>query len=156
MAQEGIQKKMIELLAQNEEIISELYLHCARKNIAQYSFWSTLAQEELLHASWLRKLGADIESGKVRLDENRFRADTIEESIRSIEGHLAQFRQKPPSLKEAIAVAETIESTLAESEFFKVFATDDPLLQGLLRALAQACVEHRNRLLEMARKEGVS
>ena len=56
------QDEEIEILAKNEEKLSELYQIYASKFPDYYDLWFGLAKEKEGHASWLRKLNNNSEN----------------------------------------------------------------------------------------------
>ncbi|MBG7616793.1 MAG: hypothetical protein IZT57_00275, partial [Chloroflexi bacterium] len=63
---------MLEILAQNEEKISQLYDVFAKQYPPYKGFWAELSQDEKEHAEWIRKIIPQVKSGKVKLDSGRF------------------------------------------------------------------------------------
>jgi len=72
-----IQLKVIELLAEHEKAISQLYKEYARKFPKQKDFWSKIADEEIEHASWILKLRSQAEKGSLYFKEGRFKTEAI-------------------------------------------------------------------------------
>ncbi|UCC94759.1 MAG: hypothetical protein JSW40_08100 [Candidatus Omnitrophota bacterium] len=152
MDQKEEQKKVIELLAQNEEAVSQLYKLFAKRFPSHNQFWAVLSLEELEHASWLRKLYSCLERGDLSFNKERFAIDTIKRSLSYIDKQLVRFEDEQLSIKDALSVAMDIEITLIESKFFQVYEADHEELKQVLRALEEAFLEHRNRLEEMMEK----
>jgi len=75
------QFELLELLAQHEEAISDLYLACENTFQENKDFWKKFVGEEKLHARWLRNLRPKIETELVYLETEKFTQQSISNSI---------------------------------------------------------------------------
>lgn len=144
--------KIIELLAKNEEKAGQLYELFKIKFPAQNKFWNSLAKEELVHASWIRKIYPEVESGKFTFNKERFSPRLIQNSIDYLERKISQSKKRKISFQKALETALEVEITFPESNFFKVYDTDSRKLKQLLNSLKDAFCEHRDKLLDMLHK----
>lgn len=142
------QKEIVELLARNEETISKVYKIFADKFPNDKQFWQILSQEELIHASWIRKLHVGIEDGKPAFNEGRFATGPIKESVDYMNGQIHEFKTQNLSSRRALSTAMEIENTPIESKFYEVYTTDSEILKQLLSSLEQAFLDHRDRIEE--------
>jgi rubrerythrin len=138
---------VVRLLAENEELISDLYTAYAKRFPEHADFWSGLAVEERDHARWLRELGSRVEEGSLYVNEDRFRREPIRLFHEYLEGELR--RQAPMPLARALSVALSTEQALIERRFFEVFETDSAELKHILRDLASATEEHVKQVRDM-------
>lgn len=67
---------IIEALAKNEEKLSKLYQEYAATYKDYQVFWSTLSEEELTHALWLRSLEESYRKGALPVNE-KFHIETV-------------------------------------------------------------------------------
>ncbi|MEI8350222.1 MAG: hypothetical protein WCI77_08725 [Candidatus Omnitrophota bacterium] len=140
------QMMTVERLAQHEETISALYALFSRQFIFHQQFWHILSLEELVHASWIRKLYPQVADKNVQFDTDRFALSGIEKSLTSIKKYIVRAKRKKISLRKALEIALTLEDSVIESRFFSIYKTDTKIIRQLLEALSQAYVEHRERL----------
>jgi len=140
------QIEIIELLAEHEKAISQLYKEYARKFPEQKDFWSRIAEEEIEHASWIFKLRSQAEEGSLYFKEGRFKTEAIETSLEYVKSQIAEAQNKKISAKNALSVARDLESGLIEKRFFEVFEPDCREIKQVLLDLAAATREHYNRI----------
>ncbi|MDD4954529.1 MAG: hypothetical protein PHP17_00605 [Candidatus Omnitrophica bacterium] len=143
------QIKVMELLAKNEEMAGKLYELFKMKLPAHGKFWNSLAKEELVHASWIRKIYPEVKTGRLTFNKDRFSPRLIQNSINYLERKISQSRKRKISFQKALEAALEVEITFPESNFFKVYDTDSRKLKQLLNALKDAFGEHRDKLLDM-------
>ena len=65
--------KTLEIMAEHEKTISQLFREYARKFPMQKDFWSKIASEEIEHAKWLSRLRSQIKEGLLYFKERRFK-----------------------------------------------------------------------------------
>jgi rubrerythrin len=146
------QMEIMRLLASNEETVSKLYRLFAKKFKAERQFWNILSKEELIHASWIKKLFPEVKKGELSFNQDRFKSEIIKNSIDYVTKEIKRFKKEDLSLKDALSVAMDIEITLTESKFFQIYEADSPKLKQLLQALQDAFLGHRAKLEEMLQK----
>ena len=140
MAERHNPQAIIALMADNEELISQLYTSYAERFPEHASFWLELAADEREHARWLRQLGSRVEEGSLFVNEERFRLQPIQLFHEYLEAEV--HRQGPMPLARALSVALSTEQALIERRFFDVFETDSVELKHTLRDLASATDKH--------------
>lgn len=113
--------ELIELLATQEEKVAALYATFARQFPAHEAFWSDLSREETLHAQWLRRLFARTQTGTGRVQGDHLDVDTIRAHVNKLQALQEQIEATPPALLEALRMAQSIESTVCESNYFEIF-----------------------------------
>ena len=146
------QSEVIELLAQHEETVAEIYKAYAEKLPDKKHFWTVLHLEELDHAAWIRRLKQKVEEGFIYFNEERFKTETIRTSLDYLKEILSKVKKEKVNLKHALSTGMDIESSLIESKFYEVYETDDHEFRQLLSALAGAFKEHHDRLKDALEK----
>ena len=139
---------IIDKLATNEESIAELYKGYADAFPDLREFWSSLANEEVGHASCIRSLGRQIGTPSLFMDEDRFNATAIQTFTDYLDRELSRLSPEEISLIEALSITLYIEESLIESRFFEVFKADSAELQHTLAKLRDETLAHRNRAKE--------
>lgn len=146
MSAEDYQQRVIEALAENEEIVGKLYKAYGEKFVIYEQFWDHLAIEEKNHADWIRSMGQTLEGGVVFLNKERFKEESIQVFKEYIEKQLSALANGEVSDRNALAIAVDIESALLEKNFFEVFESDSVEIKNTFNKLARATAEHRERV----------
>lgn len=138
-------QKILQMLAQNEELLADLYRTYAQKFRRHRNFWLKLAREETLHASIIRSIPA--KSGHtVEVKEDRFNNETLQISLDYVQEKLAQARNKKISHKQAMSTALDIETGMLERGYLNVFEGDSIEFKQTLYQLAAETRTHTNRI----------
>lgn len=143
---------IIDRLAANEESIARLYRGYADAFPDLREFWSSLASEEVGHASCMRSLGRQIGAPSLFMDENRFTATAIQTFAGYLDRELSRLKEGEIPLIEALSITLYIEESLIESRFFELFRADSAELQYTLAKLRDETLAHRNRAKETLEK----
>ena len=143
---------ILDKLASNEESIAKLYREYADAFPVLRSFWSSLASEEVDHASCIKSLGSQIGTLPVFMDEGRFNAIAIQTFGDYLDRELSRLNEQEIPLIEALSITLYIEQSLIESKFFEVFKTDSAELQRTFAELRDETLAHRNRAKETLEK----
>lgn len=134
-------QKIVQLLAEHELALKELYEAYAKVLPAQKDLWLRLAQDEQRHANWLDSLLAT----KLAHDSAPCvwpRPTAIETSLKYVRAQILRARQAQVTLLVALAVARDLESALLEKEFFKVAQGACPEVRAVLDRLTAATEVH--------------
>lgn len=134
---------VIESLAQNEELIGQLYQAYADRFPIRKQFWQSLACEEKMHAGWLRQFGQM--QGNIKVS-SRF-------SIAAISTYGAYVKKENELAlsgmindRQAMVTSLYIEESLIEKKFFDVFSGGDQLFKEMLTRLV---AETKNHILKI-------
>jgi hypothetical protein len=143
---------LIEKLASNEEHVARLYNGYAEAFPILIGFWSSLATDEVKHASWIKNLGSKTETKRIFADENRFNIFAIQAFMDYLDKELAKLKEQEVSLIEALSTTLYIEQSLIESKVFEVFKTDSVEFEHTLTKLRDDTLVHCNRAKEQLEK----
>ena len=141
-------KKASELvgkLASNEESVATLYNAYAKAFPVLREFWSSLASEEIKHASWIRNLGEETKTSPLFIDEDRFNTTAIQTFRNYLGREIARLNDQEIPLIEALSITLYIEQSLIESKIFEIFETDSAELKHTLKNLRADTVTHHNK-----------
>ena len=145
-------RTIIDRLATNEESIAGLYRGYADAFPILREFWSSLASEEIGHASCIRSLGRQIGTPSLFMDENRFNALAIQTFAGYLDRELSRSKEGEIPLIEALSITLYIEQSLIESRFLELFRADSAELQYTLAKLRDETLAHRNRAKDTLEK----
>ncbi|MFA5349206.1 MAG: hypothetical protein WC309_02425 [Candidatus Paceibacterota bacterium] len=146
------QLRILELLTVHEEGMSELYSIYSQKFPTKNNLWSTLSQEEVTHASWIRKLTDMVKGGTVYFNEGRFTVEALESSLRELQGEIAKAKGDIPLIS-ALSTGYYFEMALLERKFYEVFEGDSVELKHLLVSLEEGTKQHQDRIKEALNEE---
>ena len=145
-----------EMLAQNEERLSELYGVYAEKFPEYQDLWNKLAEEESQHATWIRKLVSWVKEGVININKNRFNVSAIRTFSNYVDKEITNVKISFVSSINALVIASYIEDSIIEHNYFEVFEGDSLELRNTLIDLANATNKHRNMMKETLRKARAS
>ena len=151
-------KVMIELLAQNEELIAELYIAYSEKFPDYRNFWSEIAEEEKKHSRWMRSLQAYTDD-ILSFDEGRIKPELMQISLTYLENKLKQAETEKMTIADALTIALELETNMIERNYFKLFSGDSDEVKSIFQNLESDTQQHTNRVrntLVSLRKHGRS
>ena len=149
--QEG-KVELSELLANNEESISQHYKIYSERFSEYKDFWSDLTEQEKNHAQWIRDLAREAKKGLVIINEKRFDKESVLEFQKHLKGMLAFIRENDISIKRALEDGLSIEKFLLEKNFFEVFQTEVPELKATVNRINEDVKKHRTDIERLLKK----
>jgi rubrerythrin len=152
MAKEPLEA--IEMLAENEMVISRIYRVFSKQFPGYHDFWERMAAEEIQHADMIRSVLPDLKEGTVR-----FRAERLDETSAGmfrdyLKFSLGRAREQDIPIKDAFETALAIEHDLIERSFFDLFEADTEELTLVFQGLACSTREHHRRLVQVIENSG--
>jgi hypothetical protein len=144
--------EMLMLLAKHEFAVSRLYRKYAEKLPEKRDFWMQLSDEETDHGNCILEMKSRVEDGSVTFHDERFQITEIERSLAFIEEMMQDADGPGFRMKHALSAAHFLEESMIENKHFEVFEGDSPALIQVLKLLADATDEHRQRVLKELRK----
>ncbi len=142
------QIQTIELLAQNEEVLVDLYKLYSQQYPEYKDFWESISNDEVGHAKWLRDLIGKINSGVLFFNSDRFNQKAIFELLHHGRQSLEQAKQIVSPIQDTLALSLKIEKSLIESKFFEVVQADALPLKETLARLALSTELHIAKIEE--------
>ncbi|HAV11442.1 MAG TPA: hypothetical protein DCX32_02770 [Candidatus Moranbacteria bacterium] len=152
MNEKEYQFYIVELLAKNEDKLSELYALYGEKFTFMKKFWDELTEDELGHGRWVKTLKKKVEEGAVQFGEHRFDKDMLEDFYKSVQLQIFEAN-KEINVVDALKNAVKIEQTMIEKRFFDVFKGDSVELEILLLALRYSTENHLKSVTERYKSE---
>ena len=138
--------KILEKLERIEETISEIYRAFAEMFPDYRGFWSLMAEEERVHAGWVRKLGTKVNEGSLFVNSHRFPDETLRFFLKSLGETLERIRGKRISMTQAVELAMDLETSLIEKRLYEAFEGDPILLKGVFMEMREQIKSHFRRL----------
>ena len=152
MKQKNDTKKMIEMLAENEQALSHLYASYAKMFPRKQKFWLDLAHEEAEHSRMIREVGTgNLPIGDA--ESNSFDLEILQISLNYIGEKQEQANSEKMSMKEAVSIALGIETGMLERGNFKLLTGDIPDFNQLFESLVRDTQKHSDKIRkELSRK----
>jgi hypothetical protein len=138
----------LELLAKNEEQVSELYKLYARVLPQYKELWLELADEEINHAAWIRDFTKDIDSGKLILNKKRFPVEAFNTYYEYLKESIKRADERGIEPVEAFTVALYIEKSLIELKFFEAVVSSCKSFNEIALRLSEATKGHFKKIEE--------
>jgi hypothetical protein len=130
------QKELVELFVRQEFIIGKLYKLFSFRFPEYKVFWTKMATEEHLHASWIRRLTERDPTDKFKFSQGELRANTLTSSIESIEHLIAGVKKNSEfTITQAVSMALHLEKALWEQKVFQCFEGDSDEVRRILDSL---------------------
>ncbi len=145
------QKELVELFVKQEFLISKLYKLFSFRYPEYKNFWTEMAAEEHLHASWIKRLTERDPTDKFKFTQGELRLSTLVSSIESIEGLINGVKNnKEFSISQAVSLALHLEKALWEKNVFQCFDGDSDDVSKILDSLNVEQVIHIRKIEKFA------
>jgi rubrerythrin len=147
------QLEIVELLAQHELALAELYEAYAERFIENETLWYGLVTDEKKHAAWIRAVAPKVKEGAVIVNENTFPAETIQAGIAEVKNLATKARELDVSFIEALNIAMRQEKGLIDRNFYTAFEGDPDALKDLPKHLQEETQYHYKLVEEKFHQE---
>ena len=130
------QKELVELFVRQEFIIGKLYKLFSFRFPEYNGFWTEMAKEEHLHATWIRRLSERDPTGEFKFSQGELRTNRVASSIESIERLIAGVKNNRDfTITQAVSMALHLEKALWEQKVFQCFEGDSDEVRRILDSL---------------------
>ena len=147
-----MEKKIINLLSDIEQTVSELYKVYANKYPEYKNFWIDLSNEEVNHAKLMKCLLKYITHGVIALNTKKANEGAVTAVLNHFKDRLERARAHQFSLKEALRSALEIEKNIIEKDFCSFFEGDDAEFKKVCETIIWETSQHRNKISEALEK----
>jgi hypothetical protein len=142
----SFQINKIELIAEYESAVMELYWVYSEIFPEHKTFWIDMADDERKNTEWIRSTIELIKNGKIDYNRDRFNIEAIRISMDFIKTQIKEALDKPVALQTALANAAGIEDSMAKKKFYEIIKDDNPEAQALYQKFMVENQKHRDRL----------
>jgi hypothetical protein len=149
------QNTFLELLENLELDISNLYKLFAQKFPAHKQLWDELSDEEVQHASYIKKLASFVQQGLVLLDTKTTKTITVKIVSDGIKSTYQQTQDNKLTTINALAYALSLEDSILEKKFYDYFTTRDQNVAFIINKIKRETSQHYQKVknaLEEAKK----
>lgn len=146
---ENYQKTILELMIQQESLLAELYSTFGNKFTMYQDFWDSLAQEENLHAEWIKKLWQAQDDNHAVFEEGKVTTYTLKTYIEHIERIIDKAKNDEFDMKTATKTALDLEMSLIEKNYFSRFQFDNPKYEWIMDRLQNETTTHIQKVRDL-------
>lgn len=144
--------ELVNLLMQYEKELAKLYATFATTFPEHSSFWKKLSNEELMHAALVKEILQKVDNKTVFIDSSRFKIRPLEISIEYAQEVSEKAEKGELNMLGALSIANTIENSIIEANYYEVFAGDSAGLNQALKKLQEASALHRQQIRALLEK----
>jgi len=148
----SFQISKIELIAEYEGAVMELYWVYSEKFPEHKNFWIDMADDERKNVEWIHSTIEQIRANKIDYNRDRFNIEAIRISMNFIKAQIQAALDKPVNLQTALANAASIEDSLAKKKFYEIIKDDNPEAQHLYQKFSAENQKHRDMLNQFRQK----
>jgi rubrerythrin len=148
----GLQICKIDLIAEFEEAVMELYWVYSEKLPEHKEFWAGMANDEWKNVEWIHSIIEQIESGKIDYNRDRFNIEAIRTSMNFIKTYIRTALDQAVNLQTAVMTAIGIEESLTKKKFFEIIKDDNPEAKILYQKFSAENQRHRDMLNQLRQK----
>jgi hypothetical protein len=140
---------MLEMLAELEGVISELYKTAGDLWEEDKDFWASLAQAESSHAEYIRKMAAILNRKPQEFEIGRpLAAAGIKTVISGVQNNIQKLKKGEINKKQILFISRDIEQSLLESKYTEILKTKDLDYQRLIHDVASQTETHKMLLVK--------
>ena len=143
--------EIVDLLAQNEQALADLY-YAYKEKFPDFKLWNFLQEEEEKHNDLVLSILDNVEEGSVKFNDMHFSIRTLTISIDQVLQEIAVTEEGNRELEQAIEFSFKVESSMLEKNFLNYFSSNDPDIQTVLNTLKKDTKSHQ-KMLESAQKK---
>ena len=143
---------ILDLFEAHEIAMYEIYNLFASKFSDYEDFWRGIAEEEKVHARWVRTIRSKAETGDLSIDADVVSISAIEKSLEYLQSQISLFSSEESTVDQAFTLAMQIENSIIERGIFDIIQTDSELSKKTLLNLVEKTLMHYSRIKEMAKK----
>ena len=147
------QKELVKLFVRQELLIGKLYKLFSYRYPEYKVFWTEMAKEEHLHASWIKRLSEGDTTDKFKFSQGELRSNDLASSIESIEILFSGVKNNREfSINQAVSLALHLEKALWEKKVFQCFEGDSDEVRRIMDTLNLEQEFHIKKINKFARQ----
>lgn len=159
MAEDSLEDvlKIISVMIEVEKTVGSFYQSCAEVFLRDSDFWTSLADEESLHADILAQLSKMIARKPHRFEPGKlFSSAALRTFISRILSEKERLSNGTLTMQNALMVAYHLETTIIEYGYTKIIETDESKYLKALEKIDSATVRHKGKIHEKLQEYGKS
>jgi rubrerythrin len=148
----SFQISKIELVAEFESAVMELYWMYSEKFPEHETFWISMADDERKNTEWVRSTIEKIKGETIEYNRDRFNIEAIRSTLNFVKSQIQAVQSKPVTLQNALGNAAGIEDSLAKKRFYEIIKDDNPEGRQLYQKFIAENQKHREKLNQFRQK----
>jgi rubrerythrin len=148
----SFQISKIDLVAQFESAVMELYWMYSEKFPEHEAFWIAMADDERKNTEWVKSIIEKIKKGEIEYNRDRFNIEAIRTTLNFVKAQIQMISSKPVTLQNALGNAAGIEDSLAKRKFYEIIKDDNPEGRHLYEKFIAENQRHREKLNQFRQK----
>ncbi len=146
------QVSKIELLADYEAAIMELYWVYSEKFPEHKNFWIDMADDERKVVEWIHSTIEKIKASKIDYNRDRFNIEAVRAAMNFVKVQISEALDKPVSLQAALSNAANIEESMTKKKYYEMIKDDNPETNRMYQSFAAENQRHREKLNQFRQK----
>jgi hypothetical protein len=126
----GFQISKIELVAEFESAVMELYWMYSEKFPEHEAFWIAMADDERRNTEWVHSTIEKIKNGSIEYNRDRFNIEAIRTTLNFVKSQIQTVKSKPVTLQ----------------RFYEIIKDDNPEGRQLYQKFIGENQKHRDKL----------
>lgn len=140
---------ILDLIAQLEMSVSEMYSECARKYPLNESFWKGLADAEVHHVNVIKTISGLYTQGPADFQVARpFTPAGVNAALAWVRDNTARLKSGYVPEEKMYFIARDIEASLLESKFMDFLKSQIPEFNDLVRTITEETENHKKALIQ--------
>jgi hypothetical protein len=142
---------ILDLFEAHETAMHDIYSLFASRYGDYEDFWRGIAEEEKVHARWIRSIRSKVETEDLKVVADMVSVATIENSLEYMKAQIMDFSSQENSVDRAFELAMRIENSIVERAIFDIVRTESEDIKKILLNLEEKTSQHYFRIKEMAK-----
>jgi hypothetical protein len=142
----------IELIAEYEAAVMELYWVYSEKFPEHRDFWIDMADDERKNVEWVHSTIELIKAGKIDYNRDRFNIEAVRTAMNFVKTQIRESLDKPVTHQAALAYAAGIEDSMTKKRFYEMIKDDNQEARLLYQKFAVENQKHRDKLSQYRQK----
>ena len=141
-----------QVLKENELLLGEMYGECKKLFPEHAKLFEHLELEEKEHAALIERMMSDMKQNPASWQAGKISLITATNINKQIKDALAEIRSGKVSPKYAITLAVSLELSLSEKSFSKIFRVENEVFKDAQQKLEDGFDGHYKKLLQVKEK----
>lgn len=143
---------ILDLFEAHETTLHELYNLFASKFSTYEDFWHGIAEEEKVHARWIREIRSKAAKGDINVFADMVSLSTLQNSLEYLQNQIHLFSSEESTVDQAFALAMQLENSIIERGIFDIVKIESEPVKKTLLNLVEKTRMHYFRIKDMAKK----
>lgn len=137
----------LELMAETENLIAELYKTYGETWKENEKFWFSISNDEKRHSEYIKKIAEIIEKRPENFQKYRpFNPTVVKTVQQGIINNIKRVKTKEISERYALGIAYDIEKSLIEMKYFEIVKTNDLEYKKLMESVIEDTKKHISKV----------